>query len=102
MAKASSPPAGLGAVLGSDVLLAPDGKTPIDVAAFAKDAPLVALYFSAHWCGPCRSFTPKLVAFIEALEKEGVHLPVLFGSSDRDAAAFDEYFASMPWCAFKL
>merc|ERR1711998_553062 len=73
---------------------------PIQVTEAVKDAPLVALYFSAHWCGPCRSFTPKLVIFVEMLEEEGIRLPVIFGSSDRDAAAFDEYFASMPWYAF--
>ena len=21
---------------------------------------IVGIYFSAHWCGPCRSFTPNL------------------------------------------
>jgi thiol-disulfide isomerase/thioredoxin len=24
---------------------------------------LIALYFSAHWCGPCRKFTPQLVEY---------------------------------------
>jgi len=91
---------GLGAVLGSEALLDSDGKTPITLAAMAKDAPLVAIYFSAHWCGPCRQFTPKLQAFVEALDKEGVRLPIVFGSSDRDAAAFSEYFSTMPWFAF--
>jgi len=90
----------LGTLLGEEPLLDKDGKTPMTVAQVVKDAPLVALYFSAHWCGPCRSFTPKLVTFVEMLEEEGIRLPVIFGSSDRDAAAFDEYFASMPWYAF--
>ena len=34
------------------------------------------------------------------LREDGIELPVIFGSSDRDAAAFDEYFATMPWCTF--
>merc|ERR1719240_1851600 len=106
-AKASSvavpaaPPStgGLGALLGAD-FLATDGKTRVALPDVAKGAPLIALYFSAHWCGPCRNFTPKLVTFVEMLHEEGIELPVIFGSSDRDAASFQDYFASMPWCAF--
>ena len=60
----------------------------------------MALYFSAHWCGPCRAFTPKLVAFVQALKEQGVDLPVIFGSSDHDAASFASYHATMPWFAF--
>jgi len=91
---------GLGGVIGGAPLVDTDGKTPIELAEAVKDAPLVALYFSAHWCGPCRAFTPKLITFVEMLAEENISLPVIFGSSDRDAAAFDDYFASMPWVAF--
>ena len=83
--------------------LASDGKTALDLATFAKDAPLIGIYFSAHWCGPCRAFTPQLVTFIEMLAEEGIRFPVVFGSSDRDEKAFQEYFASMKgdsWYAF--
>jgi len=34
------------------------------------------------------------------LAEEGVSLPIIFGSSDRDQKAFDDYFAEMPWHAF--
>jgi len=91
---------GLEAVLGSEPFLAKDGKASVKLAALAKDAPLLALYFSAHWCGPCRQFTPKLAAFVEVLQEDGIELPVIFGSSDKDQASFDGYFASMPWYAF--
>lgn len=100
--KAAPPRAGgLDALLGgSEPLLDKDGKTPTSLEAVANNAPLVALYFSAHWCGPCRAFTPKLVTFVEMLEEEGLTLPIIFGSSDRDEASFREYFSSMPWYAF--
>ena len=35
-----------------------DGK-PVNAAEHLKDK-VVALYFSAHWCPPCRQFTPVL------------------------------------------
>jgi len=92
--------ASLKAVLGSAPLLSTDGKTPVELSAATKGAPLVALYFSAHWCGPCRGFTPKLVAFSKMLSEGGINLPIIFGSSDRDQAAFDDYFSAMPWYAF--
>ena len=67
--------------------LASDGKTKVDLAAFAGASELIGIYFSAHWCGPCRGFTPKLVTFIEMLAEEGIRFPVVFGSSDKDEAA---------------
>jgi len=58
----------------------------------------VAFYFSAHWCPPCRGFTPKLADwYTKSLKDKG--LEVVFVSSDRDEAAFKDYFGTMPWLA---
>ena len=32
---------------------------------------VVGLYFSAHWCGPCRAFTPKLVQLYNECNEQG-------------------------------
>merc|ERR1712151_987045 len=57
----------------------------------------IGLYFSAHWCPPCRGFTPKLADFYESGLKE--KMEIVFVSSDRDENAFKEYFGEMPWQA---
>merc|ERR1712014_481173 len=57
----------------------------------------IGLYFSAHWCPPCRGFTPKLAEFYNEGLKD--KMEIFFVSSDRDQKAFDEYFAEMPWQA---
>jgi len=58
----------------------------------------VALYFSAHWCPPCRGFTPKLAEWYKKdLKAKG--LEVIFVASDRDESSFKEYFAEQPWLA---
>lgn len=59
----------------------------------------VLCYFSAHWCPPCRGFTPKLAELYKSYKEKGLKLEIVFVSSDRDEAAFDEYFAEMPWLA---
>ncbi len=60
---------------------------------------IVGLYFSAHWCPPCRGFTPALVDFYIALRNAGQPFEIVFISSDQDQASFDGYLKSMPWKA---
>eukprot|EP00929_Paragymnodinium_shiwhaense_P007777 TRINITY_DN111687_c0_g1_i1.p1 TRINITY_DN111687_c0_g1~~TRINITY_DN111687_c0_g1_i1.p1 ORF type:complete len:366 (-),score=86.20 TRINITY_DN111687_c0_g1_i1:368-1465(-) len=57
----------------------------------------VLVYFSAHWCPPCKGFTPVLA---EAYKRSGnKEVEVVFASSDRDAGSFASYYAEMPWIA---
>merc|ERR1712072_279181 len=57
----------------------------------------IGLYFSGHWCPPCRGFTPQLAEFYKNGLKD--KMEIFFVSSDRDQKSFDEYFAEMPWQA---
>ena len=60
---------------------------------------VVGVYFSAHWCGPCRNFTPQFRKVYERAKANGKVFDVVFVSSDRDEGSFREYFATMPWHA---
>ena len=60
---------------------------------------IICLYFSAHWCGPCRKFTPNLSEFYKEINSEKKQIEIIFCSSDQDQAQFDEYFKTMPWIA---
>ncbi|KAK9052744.1 hypothetical protein SSX86_029374 [Deinandra increscens subsp. villosa] len=59
----------------------------------------ILLYFSAHWCPPCRAFTPKLVETYNEIKSKHDEFEVIFISSDRDQASYEEYYATMPWLA---
>ena len=50
-----------------------------------KDKKVVALYFSAHWCPPCRQFTPVLARNYDQARQAGLApgLEIIFVSSDR-------------------
>jgi len=60
---------------------------------------LVGLYFSAHWCPPCRGFTPVLTEFYKTVNKDEHVLEIIFASSDKDKDAWKEYYGTMPWIA---
>ncbi|DAZ99977.1 TPA: hypothetical protein N0F65_001981 [Lagenidium giganteum] len=74
-----------------------DGLKP--TAEHFKDKSIVAIYFSAHWCPPCRGFTPVLSTFYEDLIEEHPDAEVVFVSADRDSASFGAYFKEMPFVA---
>ena len=75
--------------------------TLLPIADALHNARLIGLYFSAHWCGPCRQFTPMLAEMYEHLkEYRPTHgLEIVFVSSDRDPNSFQQYHRSMPWQA---
>lgn len=54
----------------------------------------------AHWCPPCRNFTPKLAEIFKGMtdEMKG-KLEIVFVSYDRNQSDFEEYFKEMPWKA---
>ncbi|KAG1677496.1 Nucleoredoxin-like protein 2 [Nymphon striatum] len=52
---------------------------------------IVALYFSAHWCPPCKRFTPILKeAYDEMIDNED-SIEIIFVSSDRSADDLFKY-----------
>jgi nucleoredoxin len=77
------------------------------IARFDDDAlekkKLIALYFSAHWCGPCRKFTPQLVDYYNRVAPQHPEFEVIFVSSDRNQFGFETYLreANMPWPAIE-
>jgi nucleoredoxin len=70
-----------------------------------SDAPkYFAFYKSAHWCPPCRKFTPQLVDFYKKQKRAGAAFELVFISSDKNEDAMAEYMDEydMSWPAFRF
>jgi nucleoredoxin len=70
------------------------------------DAPLekkklYALYFSAHWCAPCRKFTPQLVEYYNRVAPQHPEFELIFISNDRQPFNMETSMkeTNMPWPA---
>lgn len=48
----------------------------------------VALYFSAHWCPPCKQFTPMLAELYKKLQPSGTGLEIVYVSLDKTPDEF--------------
>mmetsp|Transcript_5442 Transcript_5442/g.10015 ORF Transcript_5442/g.10015 Transcript_5442/m.10015 type:complete len:250 (-) Transcript_5442:444-1193(-) len=80
-------------------LVGGEGKE-VSTKSVVDGADYVAVYMSAHWCGPCRRFTPMFSdVYKKIVAAGGKKLATVFVSCDRDKKAFDDYFGSMPWHA---
>ena len=66
-----------------------------------EEKKLIGLYFSAHWCAPCRKFTPQLVQFYNRAAAQHPEFEIIFVSADRTPFAMETYMrdTQMPWPA---
>ena len=85
------------ALLGTAPIIGKSG--PVDPIASVQAAKIFGIYFSAHWCPPCRSFTPVLASVYEEANANGKVFEVIFATSDQSQAEFDGYYKTMPWLA---
>jgi thiol-disulfide isomerase/thioredoxin len=82
--------------LDDGTLLRSGQQDPVPLADALGGKEFVLLYASAHWCPPCRQFTPMLANWYKMNRK---YAEIVFLSCDHDAPGFKSYFASHPWMA---
>ena len=89
----------LKALIGETVLN--KDKIQVDVSSLLPSGGVLGLYFSAHWCPPCRAFTPELALWYNNIKSgpNGSKFEIVFVSCDSDEESFSDYFAEMPWHA---
>ncbi len=100
-------PATAGKIIASlqDKLVAVKGKSlqAVSSSQFAG-VRYIAVYYSAHWCPPCRAFTPQLVAAYKEIKAAHPEFELIFVSDDEDEASMKTYMTEtgMPWPAVKF
>jgi thiol-disulfide isomerase/thioredoxin len=69
--------------------------------AAAESQKITGVYFSAHWCPPCRAFTPTLVEVYNMAQQRGLDFEIVFVSFDHSEEDMLAYMteAEMPWVA---
>jgi thiol-disulfide isomerase/thioredoxin len=62
---------------------------------------LFLIYFSAHWCQPCRLFTPGLVNYYNEMVAKYPDFELIFVSRDKSPFGMETYMkeTNMPWPA---
>jgi len=75
-------------------------KTQVPVSELDDDKK-IGLYFSAHWCPPCRAFTPVLVKVYNKLKEDGKPFEIVLIDLDQTEEAMFNYMdgEKMEWLA---
>jgi nucleoredoxin len=85
-----------------DVMVDAEGKS---VAKEDIDQQTVfALYYGASWCGPCRSFSPGFVEYVNSVAADNPKLTVVLLSNDEQDADLFKYMKDekMPFAAVPM
>merc|ERR1712193_403177 len=75
--------------MGGDSFLRQDGSV---AGKDCIEGKTLGLYFSAHWCPPCRGFTPVLKQFYQEYKTKDPNFEIIFVSSDKEEKAMIDYF----------
>ena len=96
-----APPNGIASLVKGELVTSRNGILHPHLDAEFEKKKLIALFMSAHWCAPCRQFTPKLVAYYTKVVAAHPEFEVLFVSNDKTAGAMESYMRDdqMPWPA---
>jgi nucleoredoxin len=104
---ADSPQEALGKVpsaVAGKLVKAKNGKFSSASKADLDGVKYVAVYYSAHWCPPCRAFTPKLAEAYREIKAKRPDFELIFVSSDRSekdmAGYMTEYKMDFPALRF--
>lgn len=84
-------------LFGSELTQQSTNKSTVSSTDSLLNGKIVGIYFSAHWCPPCRGYTPELIKFYNDLKSKGVDFEIVFVSSDKDDDSFTSYSSTMPW-----
>lgn len=90
--------------LDNGTLLRNGQKEAVPLADALGGKEFILLYASAHWCPPCRQFTPMLANWYKSASNKtpsgGRPVEIVFLSADHDEDGFQSYFqSSHPWMA---
>jgi nucleoredoxin len=99
-----TPASSIAALVKGDLITSRNGITRPHLDVEFEKKKLIGLYFSAHWCGPCRKFTPSLVSFYNKNAAAHPEFEILFVSYDKSAVAMEGYMRDqqMPWPALSF
>ena len=85
--------------LTGDLVSLEGGKLTEFNAAELGSKKYLLVYYSAHWCPPCRAFTPELVKWYNSVSSQHAKFDIIFYSNDRSEGDMLTYMTDtrMPW-----